>query len=67
MKGFNINDMSKNLTIRIGKNEINDVFTKTGEAIDDVSDNDSEIGHKIGSFLDTITEDWEIKIGKKDK
>lgn len=67
MKSFTNKDNRKNLSINIFDNEIDDVFTKLGDAIGEVSDDDSEIGHKIGSFLDAITDDWEIKIGKKDK
>lgn len=67
MKSFNNKDTHSNLSINIFGNEIEDVFTKAGDAFDDASDNDSETGHKIGSFLDTITDDLEIKIGKKGK
>ena len=67
MKSFKNKDTHSNLSINIFGNEIDDVFTKAGDAFDEASDNDSETGHKIGSILDAITEDWEIKIGKKDK
>ena len=67
MKSFTNKDNRKNLSINIFGNEIDDVFTKLGDAIGEVSDDDSETGHKVGSFLDAITDDREIKIGKKDK
>ena len=67
MKSFNNKDVHNNLSIEIFGEKIKDVFTKTGDAYDEASDNDSGTGHKIGKFLDTITDDWEIKIGKKDK
>ncbi|SKA06951.1 hypothetical protein SAMN02745152_02108 [Treponema berlinense] len=67
MKSFKNKDTHSNLSINIFGNEIDDVFTKSGDAYDEASDNESGTGHKIGKFLDTITDDWEIKIGKKDK
>lgn len=67
MKSFKNKDTHSNLSINIFGNEIDDVFTKAGDAYDEASDNESGTGHKIGKFLDTITDDWEIKIGKKDK
>ena len=67
MNSFNNKDKHNNLSIDFFGTKIDDVFTKAGDAIDDATDNDSETGHKIGSFLDSITDDWEIKIGKKDE
>ncbi len=67
MNGFNNKDGRKNLSIDIFGEKIENVFTKAGDAYDEASDNESGTGHKIGKFLDTITDDWEIKIGKKDK
>lgn len=67
MNSFNNKDKHNNLSIDFFGTKIDDVLTKAGDAIDDATDNDSETGHKIGSFLDSITDDWEIKIGKKDK
>ena len=67
MKGFNNKDKHTNLSIDIFGKKIENVFTKAGDAIDETSDNESDTGHKIGSFLDKITDDLEIKIGKKDK
>lgn len=62
MKSFKNKDTHSNLSINIFGNEIDDVFTKAGDAYDEASDNESGTGHKIGKFLDTITDDWEIKI-----
>ena len=67
MKGFNIKNKHSNLSIEIFGEKIKDVFTKTGDAYDEATGNESGTGHKVGSFLDTITDDLEIKIGKKDK
>ena len=67
MNSFNNKDKHNKLSIDIFGNKIDDVFTKVGDAIDEASDNDSETGHKTGSFLDAITDDWEIKVGKKNK
>ena len=64
---FNNDDKHNNLSIDIFGKKIDDVFTKAGDAIDEASNSDSDTGHKIGSFLDSITNDWEIEIGKKDK
>ena len=63
---FNNDDKHNNLSIDIFGKKIDDVFTKAGDAIDEASNSDSDTGHKIGSFLYSITNDWEIKIGKKD-
>lgn len=67
MKGFSNKDKHSNLSIDFFGEKIENVFSKAGDAIDEASDNESGTGHKIGKFLDTITDDWEIKIGKKDK
>ena len=66
MKGFNNKDIHSHLSTDIFGHKVDNVFTKFGDAADEASDNDSNTGHKIGSFLDALTEDIEIKIGKKD-
>ena len=65
MKSFKNKDTHSNLSINIFGNEIDDVFTKSGDAYDEASDNESGTGHKIGKFLDTITDDWESKSERK--
>lgn len=67
MKGFNNKDTHSNLSVDIFGHNVENVFTKLGDAADEASDNDSNTGHKVGSFLDALTDDWEIKIGKKDR
>ena len=67
MKGFSNKDIHSNLDIDIFGHKIENVFTKIGDSADEASDNDSNVGHAIGSILDALTEDYEIKIGRKDK
>lgn len=67
MKGFNNKNTHGNLSADIFGHKVDDVFTKIGDVVDEASDNDSNTGHKIGSFLDSITDDIEIKVGRKDK
>lgn len=66
MKGFSNKDIHSNLDIDIFGHKIENVFTKIGDAADEASETESSAGHIIGSFLDALTDDIEIKIGKKD-
>ena len=67
MNMFDKKDKRSNLSVDVFGKKFNDVLTTIGDAIDSATGNESGTGHKVGSFLDSLTEDLEIKIGKKDK
>lgn len=51
-----------NLSLSIGDWEIDDVCTRVGEVIDIVTDNEDGLGERIGSVLDSLTDDINIKL-----
>lgn len=51
-----------NLSLSIGDLEIDDVCTRVGEVIDIVTDNEDGLGERIGSVLDSLTDDINIKL-----
>lgn len=67
MKNINSKDLFKNMSATIFGHKIDNVLTKAGSAIDGLRGEDGEDGKatKIGSILDTLTSDIDIKIGGK--
>lgn len=53
---------TNNLSISIGDLGIDDVFTMVGEIVDIVTDNEDGLGERIGSVLDSWTDDINIKL-----
>ncbi len=67
MKNINSKDLFNNMSATIFGYKIDNVLIKAGSAIDELRGEDGEDGKttKIGSILDTLTSDIDIKIGGK--